>query len=50
MERSLLGHRPLGYIERAWAVDRATRGRDPSTDPGAKTGEGGTMPPMAYQD
>ena len=26
----------LGYIEEAWAEDRATRGRDPSADPGAK--------------
>jgi len=41
----LLGHSPLSYIEGAWAEDRATRGRDPSADPGAKTGEGGTMPP-----
>jgi hypothetical protein len=43
--RGLLGQSPLGYIEGAWAEDRATRGRDPSADPGAKTGEGGTMPP-----
>jgi len=28
-----------------WAEDRATRGRDPSADPGAKTGEGSTMLP-----
>jgi hypothetical protein len=26
--------------------DRATRGSDPSADPGAKTGAGGTMPPL----
>ena len=26
--------------------DRATRGRDPSADPGAKTGAGGRMPPL----
>jgi hypothetical protein len=44
--RNLLGHSPLGYIDGAWAEDRATRGRDPSADPGAKTGEGGTMPPL----
>jgi hypothetical protein len=31
--------------EETWAEDRATRGRHPSADPGAKTGEGGTMPP-----
>ena len=30
----------------AWAEDRATRGRDPSADPGAKTAPGGTMPPL----
>jgi len=41
----LLGHNPLGYTKGAWAEDRATWGRDPSADPGAKTGEGGTMPP-----
>ncbi len=29
-----------------WAEDRATRGRDPSADPGAKTGKGGRMPPL----
>ena len=33
------------YTEETWAEDRATRGRDPSADLGAKTGEGGTMPP-----
>src|ERR1700730_16185089 len=33
------------YIEGTWAEDRATRGRDPSADPGAETGEGGTTPP-----
>ena len=43
--RGSLGHDPLRHIEGAWAEDGATRGRDPSTDPGAKTGEGGTMPP-----
>jgi hypothetical protein len=32
------------YTERAWAEERATRGRDPSADPGAKTGKGGRMP------
>src|SRR3954452_5120810 len=40
-----LSPRLLSYIEGAWAEDRATRGRDPSAGPGAKTGEGGTMPP-----
>ena len=34
--RSLLGHSPLSYIEGAWAEDRATRGRDPSADPGPR--------------
>ena len=29
-----------------WAEDRATRGRDPSAVPGAKTGVGGRMPPL----
>ena len=43
--RSLLSHGRLSYSEGAWAEDRATRGRDPSADPGAKTGAGGTMPP-----
>jgi hypothetical protein len=43
--RSLLGHGRLSYNEGAWVEDRATRGRDPSADPGAKTGAGGTMPP-----
>jgi hypothetical protein len=33
------------YIEGAWAEDKATQGRDVSADPGAKTGECGTMPP-----
>ncbi len=36
---------PVKYTEKTWAEDRATRGRDPSADPGAKTGAGGTMPP-----
>ena len=36
---------PARYTEETWAEDRATRGRDPSADSGAKTGEGGTMPP-----
>jgi hypothetical protein len=34
------------YTEATWAEDRATRGRDPSADPGAKTGVGGGMPPL----
>jgi hypothetical protein len=33
------------YTEKTWAEDRATRERDPSADPGTKTGAGGTMPP-----
>ena len=39
------GRRPR-YTAGAWAEERATRGRDPSADPGAKTGAGGTMPPL----
>ena len=35
-----------GYTEVTWAEDRATRGRDPSADPGAKTGVGGRTPPL----
>ena len=42
----LPGGRSAEYPGGAWAEDRATRGRDPSTDPGAKTGAGGTMPPL----
>jgi len=34
------------YAEKAWAEDRATRGRDPSADPDAKTGAGGRTPPL----
>ncbi len=34
------------YTAGTWAEDRATRGRDLSADPGAKTGAGGTMPPL----
>ena len=41
----LPGGRRAEYTGGAWAEDRATRGRDPSAAPGAKTGEGGTMPP-----
>jgi|GEM_PF-5313968 len=44
----LLRHGPLSYSEVTWAEDRATRGRDPSADPGAKTGMGGTMPPLGF--
>jgi putative transposase len=36
----------LSYGGGAWAEDRATRGRDLSAAPGAKTGAGGTMPPL----
>ena len=43
--RNWPSHSPARYTEETWAEDRATRGRDPSADPGAKTGEGGTMPP-----
>ena len=32
----------------SWAEDRATRGRDPSTEPGAKTGVGGRTPPLGH--
>jgi putative transposase len=46
--RGLLSNGPLSYSEMAWAEDRATRGRDPSADPGAKTGMGGTMPPLGF--
>jgi len=34
------------YTENTWAEDRATRGRDLSADPGAKTGVGGRTPPL----
>ena len=34
------------YTGRTWAEDRATRERDPSANPGAKTGVGGTTPPL----
>lgn len=43
---ALPGGRGPRYTAGAWAEDRATRGRDPSADPGAKTGAGGTMPPL----
>ena len=43
--RNLPSHGPARYTEGTWAEDRATRARDPSADSGAKTGEGGTMPP-----
>ena len=36
----------LQYTARAWAEDRATRGRDPSAGSGAKTGVGGRTPPL----
>jgi hypothetical protein len=35
-----------GYTEVTWAEGRATRGRDPSADSGAKTGAGGRKPPL----
>jgi hypothetical protein len=44
--RRLLSPGLLNYNEGAWGEDRATRGRDPSADPGAETGVGGTMPPL----
>src|ERR1700742_3729660 len=43
---ALPGGRGPRYTAGTWAEDRATRGRDPSADPGAKTGAGGTMPPI----
>src|SRR5271157_3844029 len=43
--RELRGQSSAGYNRKTWAEDRATRGRAPSAGPGAKTGEGGTMPP-----
>src|SRR4051794_5198100 len=43
---ALPGGRGPRYTGGAWAEDKATRGRDPSADPGAKTGAGGTMPPL----
>src|SRR5208337_489417 len=43
--RDLHGRSAPGYTEETWAEDRAARGRHPSADPGAKTGEGGTMSP-----
>jgi hypothetical protein len=43
--RDLHGRSAPGYTEEIWAENRATRGRHPSADPGAKTGEGGTMTP-----
>jgi hypothetical protein len=42
----LPGSRGPEYTGRAWAEDRATRGRDPSADPSAKTGAGGRTPPL----
>ena len=44
--RRLPGRDALRYTEATWAEDRATRGRDPSADPGAKTGVGGRTPPL----
>jgi hypothetical protein len=36
----------MSYTEATWPEDRATRGRDPSAEPGAKTGVGGRTPPL----
>ena len=44
--RKLPDQSVAGYTEVTWAEDRATRGRDPSADPGAKTGVGGRTPPL----
>ena len=44
--RKLLDQSVAGYTEVTWAEDRATRGRDPSAEPGAKTGVGGRTPPL----
>ena len=35
----------LDRVRLTWAEDRATRGRDPSAGPGAKTGGGAGCPP-----
>ncbi len=42
----LPGGRRAQYTGGARAEERATRGRDPSADPGAKTGAGGRRPPL----
>ncbi len=44
--RKLPDSSAAGYTEVTWAEDRATRGRDPSANPGAKTGMGGRTPPL----
>jgi hypothetical protein len=44
--RPLPGGGVLRYTEVTWAEDRATRGRDPSADSGAKTGVGSRMLPL----
>jgi hypothetical protein len=44
--RKLPAQKRAGYTEVTWAEDRATRGRDPSADSGAKTGAGGRKPPL----
>ena len=46
LERELPCRGRWQYTSTAWAEDRATRGRDPSAVPGAKTGVGGRMPPL----
>src|SRR5512135_2312548 len=40
----------LGTVRAARAEDRATRGRDPSADPGAKTGGGAGCPHPRLRD
>ena len=44
--RKLPDQSVAGYTEVTWAEDRATRGRDRSAEPGAKTGVGGRTPPL----
>ena len=44
--RELPDQSAAGYTEVTWAEDRATRGRDPRADRGAKTGMGGRTPPL----
>ena len=44
--RKLSDPSAAGYTKVTWAEDRATRGRDPSAAPGAKTGVGGRTPPL----
>jgi hypothetical protein len=44
--RKLPDQSVAGYTEVTWAEERATRGRDRSAEPGAKTGVGGRTPPL----